>query len=88
MSQGRRLYAARADARGGLRIRDYDDLERYCYFVAGTVGELLTGLFDLSVPGLSPEARRAFRARSVSFGLGLQMVNVLEDVASDLSHGR
>jgi farnesyl-diphosphate farnesyltransferase len=62
------------------------DLERYCYFVAGTVGELLTGLFELAVPSIAPRADEV-RARAVSFGLGLQIVNIVKDVRDDEKRG-
>ena len=63
---------------------DVADLERYCYFVAGTVGKLLTALFLEAVP-LGAERRRRVDERAVSFGLGLQLVNIVKDVAEDLS---
>ena len=80
MSGGMRSYCARGVA---LRLADLADLERYCYFVAGTVGNLLTLLFEETVEGLSEELRGALRERAVSFGIGLQMVNVVKDVAAD-----
>jgi farnesyl-diphosphate farnesyltransferase len=83
MSRGMREYSARADQEGRLRLRDTADLERYCYYVAGTVGELLTALFEQSVPSIGEEALRQIRERSVSFGLGLQLVNIVKDVAAD-----
>ncbi|MCC6524093.1 MAG: squalene/phytoene synthase family protein, partial [Polyangiaceae bacterium] len=89
MSRGMREYTARADARPGgkLRLRDLGDLERYCYFVAGTVGELLTALFEQTLPGLDDARRRAVRERAVPFGLGLQLVNIVKDVAADFERG-
>lgn len=86
MSQGMREYASRADhhERGLLRLSDLADLERYCYFVAGTVGNLLTPLFELEVPSATEAQRTRARERAVSFGLGLQMVNIVKDVATDL----
>jgi farnesyl-diphosphate farnesyltransferase len=87
MSLGMREYTARADRDGKLRLRDLPDLERYCYFVAGTVGKLLTALFELRAPGLDEERRRAISERAVSFGLGLQMVNIVKDVAGDYHRG-
>jgi len=80
MSGGMRSYCARGVA---PRLVDLADLERYCYFVAGTVGNLLTVLFEQTVEGLSEELRSALRDRAVSFGIGLQMVNVVKDVAPD-----
>src|SRR5262245_38580677 len=96
MSQGMREYSARADASAcGLRLTDLNDLERYCYYVAGTVGGLLTSLFLPEVPEdagwplrMAPAEREAFlRDRAKSFGLGLQLVNIVKDVASDLERG-
>jgi farnesyl-diphosphate farnesyltransferase len=87
MSAGMREYAVRADRDGRLRICDVADLERYCYFVAGTVGHLLTELFVDDVPGLPLAVRAAVRSRATSFGLGLQMVNIVKDVAEDLPRG-
>lgn len=84
MAHGMREYRRRAE---DLRFRDLADLERYCYFVAGTVGKMLTGLFELIVPSLPPDAREAVRARAVSFGLGLQLVNIVKDVHEDLERG-
>jgi farnesyl-diphosphate farnesyltransferase len=80
MTGGMRSYCARGVF---LRLADLADLERYCYFVAGTVGNLLTALFEDRVAGLSEELRRALRERAISFGIGLQMVNVVKDVAAD-----
>ncbi|MBN1336665.1 MAG: squalene/phytoene synthase family protein [Deltaproteobacteria bacterium] len=85
LSLGMRMYAARAARLGRFRLRDLEDLERYCYYVAGTVGELLTPLFAGYVPGL--EAKAALEARAASFGLGLQLVNIVKDVAEDLERG-
>jgi farnesyl-diphosphate farnesyltransferase len=87
MSLGMRMYTRRADAHGGLQLRDMPDLSRYCYYVAGTVGELLTDLFELDQPALSAEQRQAVRQLAADFGQGLQLVNILKDVAGDLERG-
>ncbi|HHH28434.1 MAG TPA: NAD-dependent epimerase/dehydratase family protein [Polyangiaceae bacterium] len=87
MSRGMREFTRRADAVGKLRLRDLEELERYCYFVAGTVGKLLTALFELEVPGLPSHILTPLRARAVSFGLGLQIVNIVKDVAEDHMRG-
>src|SRR5262245_5476136 len=42
-------------------LRDVAELERYCYFVAGTVGKLLTALFEREVPSLDEATRRGVR---------------------------
>jgi farnesyl-diphosphate farnesyltransferase len=86
MSHGMRGYCERAAAEGRLGIRDLPDLELYCYCVAGTVGELLTDLFLLACP-LGPKQRDELVALAVRFGLGLQLVNILKDVAEDAERG-
>ena len=87
MSAGMRAFTSRADYEGKLRLEDMEALERYCYYVAGTVGHLLTALFEQTVPDLDDEIRTYVRARAVSFGLGLQMVNIVKDVTTDFLRG-
>ncbi len=87
MTLGMRMYSQRAAAKGRFLLRDMGDLGRYCYYVAGTVGELLTDLFEMTTPDLPDSSRMALRERAVSFGLGLQLVNIVKDVASDLERG-
>lgn len=70
--------------RGGLR--DLRELEGYCYYVAGVVGEFLTDLFLEACPELEPERGRLSRM-SVSFGMGLQLTNILKDVWEDRERG-
>jgi farnesyl-diphosphate farnesyltransferase len=86
MSTGMREYSGRADAAGGIRLHDVEDLERYCYYVAGTVGELLTDLFLLECP-VEPARSRELLARATRFGAGLQLVNILKDVGEDAERG-
>jgi phytoene/squalene synthetase len=88
MANGMRLYCRR-DRPGTLStICTVSDLERYCYFVAGTVGHLITDLFSTwmgeSGSALEPE----LRVRCESFGIGLQMVNILKDVTDDFARNR
>ncbi len=67
-------------------LRDVDDWNRYCYYVAGTVGHMLTELF---VKHLSFESAKADKLYELgeSFGLGLQKVNVIKDVPADRTRG-
>jgi farnesyl-diphosphate farnesyltransferase len=88
MVRGMSLYGHRRPNQNGLTVlTTLDDLERYCYFVAGTVGQLLTGLFCHAIDDLSDERRDAMQANAESFGLGLQMVNILKDQTDDLNRG-
>jgi farnesyl-diphosphate farnesyltransferase len=62
------------------------DLDSYCYYVAGVVGEMLTELFCAYSPGVA-QHRVALRDHAASFGQGLQMTNILKDVWEDRSRG-
>lgn len=68
-------------------LADEADLDRYCYFVAGTVGRLLTALFAAQRLELSASTVRAMDALAEDFGAGLQLVNILADVARDHERG-
>ena len=70
-----------------IGLTDLEDLRRYCYVVAGIVGELLTDLFLLELPALAGSAG-ALRERASAFGEGLQLVNILKDSADDQREGR
>jgi farnesyl-diphosphate farnesyltransferase len=70
-----------------LQLETLGDLERYCYYVAGTVGHLLTNLFVLDRPGIGPEREAALRKRAVAFGLGLQVTNIVKNVVDDIERG-
>jgi farnesyl-diphosphate farnesyltransferase len=79
MSRGMARFARCRSRRG---LGDVAEYEEYCYFVAGVVGEMLTELFCDHSPAI--EARRTeLEERSVSFGLGLQMTNILKDIWDD-----
>jgi farnesyl-diphosphate farnesyltransferase len=68
---------------GHAFIETVEDLDRYCYFVAGTVGNLLCDLFTLYSPLIGKKRAKALRSLSVSFGLGLQLTNILKDIQED-----
>lgn len=84
--QGMGEYVARTDADGELVLKDLDDLQQYCYIVAGIVGEMLTELFLAAAPDL--KRAEALRARSRGFGEALQLVNILKDASFDATEGR
>lgn len=76
----------RADAAGSFALDSIDELRRYCYYVAGIVGEMLTELFQLR---LEPsDASRALADDAAAFGEGLQLVNILKDAEDDAHDGR
>jgi len=88
MANGMRLYCRR-DRPGKLTtISTVADLERYCYFVAGTVGHLITDLFSTWMGSTGAALEPELRARCESFGIGLQLVNILKDVTEDFARNR
>ena len=87
MARGMREHVLRAGPGGKLALRSLAELERYCYFVAGTVGRLLTELFCQAVPPASSAVRVRLDELGVSFGIGLQLVNIVKDVADDWERG-
>ncbi len=67
-------------------LADLATLDRYCYHVAGVVGEMLTRLFCEHSPEIALN-REKLIPLAVSFGQGLQMTNILKDIWTDLSRG-
>ena len=83
MSGGMVEFQRSASADG---LQDVAQLDRYCYHVAGVVGETLTALFcDYSDE--IDRRRDDLLALSVSFGQGLQMINILKDMWEDRRRG-
>jgi farnesyl-diphosphate farnesyltransferase len=67
-------------------LKDIAEMDRYCYFVAGCVGEMLTRLFCHYLPEIAPRREEMLRL-AVSFGQGLQMTNILKDIWDDAGRG-
>ena len=68
-------------------IENAEELEEYCYFVAGVVGEMLCNLFIEEISGLSSVNKKTMRNTAVSFGLGLQITNISKDIVADRGRG-
>ena len=83
MARGMAEFQRHATAAG---LNDLPHLDRYCYHVAGVVGEMLTELF-CDYPAKINERRNELLPLAVSFGQGLQMTNILKDVWDDRQRG-
>ncbi|HEU4341737.1 MAG TPA: phytoene/squalene synthase family protein [Candidatus Binatia bacterium] len=83
MAKGMGQFQLRAEKHG---LHSLEDLDQYCYYVAGVVGEMLTTLFCLYSPEIAKNYDALMRL-AVSFGQGLQMTNILKDVWEDYQHG-
>ncbi len=67
-------------------LADMQEMDRYCYFVAGVVGEMLTELFCDYSQEIDAH-RLELQKLAVSFGQGLQMTNILKDIWEDRQRG-
>jgi farnesyl-diphosphate farnesyltransferase len=85
-AEGMSETLARADERGAFRLTTISDLQQYCYYVAGIVGEMLTDLFRARLA--TSAAADALADQAAAFGEGLQLVNILKDSGGDADQGR
>ena len=70
----------------GIRIQTLEEYREYCYYVAGTVGYLLTDLWYEHSPSVDLETYETLQKTCAAFGEGLQTVNILKDIAWDVEH--
>ncbi len=89
---GQRLDLERfsgADATNPIALVDDAALEDYTFRVAGCVGAFWTKLGFLTLGGrFSETPEEILIERGISYGKGLQLVNILRDLPADLAHGR
>lgn len=68
----------------GIRIASVAEYRRYCYYVAGTVGHLLTDLWYAHSRFVSEATYRRLLVNCEAFGEALQTVNILKDIPWDV----
>ena len=75
---------------GRPAVESDDETHRYTYMVAGCVGEFWTelGLATMGAGFCNPERREIMVQAGVRYGRGLQLVNILRDMAEDAARGR
>lgn len=69
-------------------LKTLDDLDRYTYHVAGCVGEFWTDLMCAHRKALANWNLQQMSEIGVRFGKGLQLTNIIKDIAHDLQRGR
>jgi phytoene/squalene synthetase len=79
MAIGMAAYTRRPE----MRLFDLEDVSRYCCFVAGVVGEMLTQLWTHERKAPPPATALAYH-----FGVYLQKVNILKDQRDDEATSR
>jgi len=87
MGRGMVAYSGRMGETGLKTLPHMAALDRYCYYIAGTVGYLLTDLFFLHSPAITRERFYQLQEDAEAFGLGLQKVNILKDTGDDVRRG-
>lgn len=70
----------------GIRIQTLTEYNDYCYYVAGTVGHLLTELWHAHSSAVNRQRYAMLLPRCEAFGEALQTVNILKDIAWDAEH--
>ena len=88
MTLGMKKFAQEKDRRKFHFLKSMKDLDEYTYYVAGTVGHLLTSLFAHFSNKITPVVVQRLEKFSESFGKGLQMVNIIRDINTDLKRGQ
>src|SRR5437660_8435921 len=73
---------------GPVALPTLDELDQYTYDAAGCVGEFWTRLMCAHRAALRAWDVEARATVGIRFGKGLQLTNVLRDLASDLRRGR
>lgn len=74
------------DKQSQAGLKDLPEFEKYCYVVAGVVGELLTTIFSNHSPAFAKNIK-GHEALSIAFGQALQMTNILKDSPEDRARG-
>ncbi len=74
------LAAGVAGDAGSVELRTWEELDLYCYRVAGTVGLMMMRVFGLEDEAAEP--------RALDLGRGMQLTNILRDVWEDAAAGR
>jgi len=83
MSEGMSYFHGKQTQSG---LQDLAEFEKYCYVVAGVVGELLTTVFSNHSLAFA-KSMKGHDALAVAFGQALQMTNILKDSPEDLARG-
>ncbi len=88
MSLGMQKYAQEAKRPRFTFLKSMKELDEYTYYVAGTVGYLLTELFSYYSHKITPPLKKKMENLAGSFGKGLQLVNIIRDMTTDLRRGQ
>jgi farnesyl-diphosphate farnesyltransferase len=83
MAEGMSYFHIRQNQAG---LENLNEFEKYCYVVAGVVGEMLTTVFALHSPAFAKNIAGK-ESLAIAFGQALQMTNILKDSPEDQLRG-
>ncbi len=87
MAEGMKKYAFGKD-KPERRLKTIEELDEYTYYVAGTVGNLLTDMFCMKEYKIPVDKQKIMYQNAVQFGKALQLVNIIKDSKVDIMEGR
>ena len=79
MSEGMVIFLERKNEHGFLHLESDEQLDQYCYYVAGTVGLMMNEMFAT----ISGTDKSGAKKAAVEFGIGLQLTNIVKDIQKD-----
>jgi farnesyl-diphosphate farnesyltransferase len=83
MVSGMRRYAQAKTNTSQNFLKTWTELDEYIYYVAGTVGNLITTLFSYYSHHITRTIANRLKRYAESVGKGLQMVNIIRDMPDD-----
>jgi len=87
MVEGMKKTVIRQSEATEIGTKSIAELEEYCYFVAGTVGNMLTDLFYEFSPWINEKLYEQMCEHKGAFGEALQLTNIIKDAMGDLKRG-
>lgn len=89
ITRGQALDVTRFPAGSGVQaLASAAELDEYTWLVAGCVGEFWTALGFRHLPRFAGLSEAHMRELGRSYGMGLQLINILRDAGADLATGR
>lgn len=82
LTEGMAMSVNRNKGSRGIRIKSQDDLEEYCYYVAGTVGHMIIDTLIAS-KDVAAEDYVSLHQNARNYGIFLQHINISKDVYDD-----
>ena len=64
MAVGMASFQEKGSDKGIIFLENQEELDRYCYFVAGTVGLMITSIFSENSQRITPEIKKKLQVPS------------------------